>query len=416
VWNLRTGSSNALPPPGGAVTDLALSDDGRRLAVGMKNHEVLAYDVASGDRHRIGIHPAPVYRVAISRDGRWIASDGDDDTTRLWEVPALDELYEVSAVPFGTIAIAGTAVVGGTASGRLLVWSGDKRRSLEAHTGAVLALASSGSLLASAGMDQSIRLWDANTGASRGTLAVTGGRINSLVVTRDERVISAHNDGRVILWDAATPRTLATIHDVRTIGVSPDETLVAAGDGDGVVQLLSTTGAPPRVLGRASGRVWTAQFSPDGRHVATAGLDGAVTVWDVATGASREVAHVHGKIRRALEYSPDGHWLAAASDEGELAVWDLESEQLRTWTGHKGAIGGLGFIGGVLVTSGRDGSVRSWNPRDGALVALARVDAEVGEVALAFGDGFVAAGSANGSVYRWPIDRFREGQKSRQSP
>ena len=111
---------------------VALSGDGRLLASGCWDRAVRLWRVPGGQpMATLQGHADLVYGVALSGDGRLLASGGDDGTVRLWEA----------------------------GSGQLLA-------TLQGHTGAVWAVALSGDgrLLASGGVDGTVRLWEAGSG------------------------------------------------------------------------------------------------------------------------------------------------------------------------------------------------------------------------------------------------------------
>src|SRR5262249_8034248 len=115
-------------------------------------------------------------------------------------------------------------------------------------------------------------------------------------------------------------------------------------------------------------------FSPDGRRLASAGLDQSIKLWDTATG--QEVLTLRGHIDNVfcLAFSPDGHRLASASLDKTVRVWDarpVEGEpgpEHLTPRGHTGAVPDVAFHptdGRTLASAGTDGTVRVWDFRSG---------------------------------------------------
>ncbi len=84
------------------------------------------------------------------------------------------------------------------------------------------------------------------------------------------------------------------------------------------------------------GRVY-ASFSPDGRHLASAGWDGRVCVWDLRTGRVNRVLRGHSGVIGSVAWSPDGRTLASGDNDGTVRVWDAGSgKELQRLTGHAG--------------------------------------------------------------------------------
>src|SRR3954452_23580214 len=100
-------------------------------------------------------------------------------------------------------------------------------------------------MLASAGWDRSIRLWDVETGRVVETLNGHRGYVRRVVFTGDGgRLVTASDDRSLKLWDVASGREIRTFYghagQVQTVDWSPATGLVASGDGDGMVKLWHT--------------------------------------------------------------------------------------------------------------------------------------------------------------------------------
>jgi WD40 repeat protein/tRNA A-37 threonylcarbamoyl transferase component Bud32 len=156
------------------------------------------------------------------------------------------------------------------------------------------------------------------------------------------------------------------------------------------------------------GRVAAVAFSPDGTRLASAGGDGMLRVWEVATGA--ELFARRGRAARpdapaglsAVAYSPDGRRLATTGADETLRLWDAGTgAELATLPGKAVAAVAYSPDGKLLATAGPDGTVRLRNPADGAeLRALRGHDGSV--LALAFGpDGRLASAGADRTVRVW---------------
>ena len=112
-------------------------------------------------------------------------------------------------------------------------------------------------------------------------------------------------------------------------------------------------------------------FAPDGRSLASGAMsDGAIVLWDLATGRPRRRLGVPPGPVICLAYSPDGRWLASTGDRGRpVRLWDLEGRRGDRLIGsHSHARDPVAFSpdGRLLATAGDDGVVRLWDLATGA--------------------------------------------------
>jgi serine/threonine protein kinase len=171
VWDLPSGKELRSWQHRGSIFTLALSPDGKTVATGGSNRVIRLQDSATGqERLLLTGHAGPVYGVAYRPDGKMLASGGWDHIIRLWD----------------------------TATGDLL-------RSLDAPSRDVwsVAFAPDGKTLASVGQDGIVRVWDAETGGQLAALKGHDGAVHTVVFSTDgSRIASGGRDGTVHLWEA----------------------------------------------------------------------------------------------------------------------------------------------------------------------------------------------------------------------
>lgn len=166
-----------------------------------------------------------------------------------------------------------------------------------------------------------------------------------------------------------------------------------------------------RTLGKLTGKVNALHFSADGGHLVAAsgiaGLKGAATLWDVATGKMiREFGEgYHRDVLYDAELSPDGKQLATAGYDAKIALWDVGSgERLRTIEIHNGAIYDLAFSpdGKVLASASGDSTVKLWRVSDGErLDTLNQPQGEQYAVEFSPDGKFIFAAGADNRLRMW---------------
>lgn len=233
-------------------------------------------------------------------------------------------------------------------------------------------------------------------------------------------------DGTIILWPdinnlAATPIAWRTDSGLAALAFSPTESnlLVSAGD-DGRILLwrLGDPDAPPtqeRALEAHPGGVSAVAFSPDGRRLASSGRSsGSILLWNLATPTAQpQQLGTQEIFVTDLALSPDGRTLASVSNnpitEPLVKLWDLTdlAAEPRELHGHKVTIRAVDFSadGQWLASAGADGAIRLWSLADleaDPQLLLGHTDS-VGDVAFSPDSQTLASASLDQTIRLWPI-------------
>ena len=163
---------------------------------------------------------------------------------------------------------------------------------------------------------------------------------------------------------------------------SPDGTSLACGDGNNV-WLWNTPemSAKGRLLGSSMQPALT--YSPDGKMLAVAGVNGSIGLWNVATGALSHLLHGHQGRANAVAFSPDGMILVSGGGDHAVNLWDVATGALvRSLKQHTGGVNAVAMApdGTLLASAGDDSRVQLWHAEAGTWVPLRTLTVPAGAV------------------------------------
>jgi WD40 repeat protein/DNA-binding SARP family transcriptional activator len=282
---------------------------------------------------------------------------------------------------------------------------------LPADAGGLLAASPSadGRLVATAGDDGVVRVWDVQRRRLVSTVRGHRGPAYAAGFSPDRRTIAtAGADGDIALADVDGKNRHVLVKlpgqtYANSVEFSPDGRSLVVGAGDGSVRLIDVSRRTSRVLGRHHGEVWKARFNPAGTKVVSAGDDRLARIWDVPGGPPLALAGAQQGVRDA-SFSPDGRHVATASQDGFLRIWDARDGHLRASA--KAAPQDLLSVrydrgGRRLVTGAANGVIRIYDARQA--LPLTELKGSVGrirDVAFAAGGSVVSSGE-EGALRIW---------------
>lgn len=184
-----------------------------------------------------------------------------------------------------------------------------------------------------------------------------------------QHAVSSSLDGTLRVWDLANGQTERVIAVAQVEEEESEIISAVSGSARGTGALVNTAqlGMPPRH--EPPGGVSSVVITPDGQKAITAGWDGMLRVWNLATGREERAIPAHIEAIGALAITPDGRRIISAADDRLIRVWDLASgEQQLEFTGHGDLVRSLAVTpdGRTLVSGSWDYSLRMWDLENGA--------------------------------------------------
>jgi len=425
LWNLQTGmhlkafkghsgwvwSAAFAPPPSPEERET-------RIVTAGQDGTAIVWDI---ETQKAGVpfaeHKGPVYSAAFSPDGKYVVSAGADNRVLMWD-PA-----DVRPIDFDSI------IANKPQKGSKYVELG-KPDGTDRHAAAVRTVGFSpdGLRIASAGNDNTIKVWNVAEHSLEKTLRGHAGWIRSCVFSADgSRLLSGSHDRRMMLWDYGAyaeekvlgSRVLqghsdAVLH--AEFSPSGDRIVTGGRDHTAVVWDIADDKSKSFVEGHAflvsqaaflpSSRELMGTY-PDGR-VVTAGIDNTARVWDVARGVELLEMRMQPAGRAgALSVAPDGSAILTGNDGEGATLWDIATGQKpKTLANKRDEVVWTAFSpdGSQLFTGDAGGRCRLWNRADVSVIHELRAhrDRITGAVFSADGSTLLTS-SADDTVVQWDV-------------
>ncbi len=329
-------------------------------------------------------HQDDVQAVAFSSDGKYLVTAAWDKTVRLWDVATGEEVTRLT------------------------------------HEKEVndVAFSSDGKYLVTAAWDKTVRLWDVATSQEAARLTYEK-EVNDVAFSPDGKYLAmAIGDKTLRIWDVKKRQEVARLNhekEVNDVAFSPDGKYLATAS-DKIVHFWNTNSYSEMKHITLTSNVLAIAFYPNSKYLATTNTDwqNTVQVGEIATGKLTTVIPYNGSVK-AIDFSPDGRHLATASADTTARIWDLETRQQIRHIKHESDVQAVAFSPNsqYLATASADTTTKMWKVNTGGAVARMvhkgiALSREVRAIAFSPDNKYLATGSRDATASVWEVTTGKE--------
>ena len=314
IWDARTGAEIARLEHESRVSAISFSRDNRWVATTSWDNTVRIWHPQAGDKIAHLEHERSMIGV-FSSDNRWLATISGDNIARIWNAQTGEEIahLEHEDLEYGEYV-------------REVSFSSDNH------------------WLATASSDGTVRIWNAQMREEiarlnhdqeiffpPGYYDHTHFYVNAVSFSSDNRwLATASGDNTVRIWNAQTGEVMVRLkHEshVSAVSFSSDNRWLATASGDNTVRIWNAQTGEVMVRLKHESHVSAVSFSSDNRWLATASSDKTARIWDAQTG--EQIARLEHDFNvfwiSAVSFSSNNHWVATVSNDGIARIWNSQT-------------------------------------------------------------------------------------------
>jgi WD40 repeat protein/transcriptional regulator with XRE-family HTH domain len=344
---------------------------------------IKVWDIESGKlKTQFSGHKSRIRSIVYAKDGQMIVTASEDKTAIVWDSNGrILHTLEHEEVPIWSVAVHPTQTLMATAGAdpTIQLWDyevGQVVGQFEGHTDWVTAVTfnEDGTKLASGSRDGTVRLWDVKRRDSLKPFEGHEGWVRDITFRNGRKELASTGaDGTIRLWNTEMYTLIRAMpaHEalVESIAASPDGELLISGSQNNEVRIWRGWECVHRAVGYKN-PMWSVQFSPNSRYLLSGSSDGTMREWDVQDGQEIRAFEGHRDWVKMAAYHPTLPLFASGSSDRSIILWDRQSgRQQKKLEGHTSWISAIDFSpnGRQLASCSGDGTIRLWNGRTGAM-------------------------------------------------
>ena len=416
IWDLEGKKFTELRGHQGDVTSIQFSPNNKVIATTDIDGKIKFWDFSGQQILEISAHQGPVWNSRFSSDSTKLASVGEDGTLRVWDMSGKSLAIFKTQEPIFSLSFSpnNKRLASSGLNELIQVWDLEsEKKILEFNSLQNLAFSVNFSpnddeILATAGLDGTIRLWSSN-GLQLASFNAHRARVFDMAFDPSGQKIAAVSaDSHVSLWempDTSISRFPAHTDRVRSIQFSPDGKNIASASEDQTIKIWKHNGSLIRTFQAHDDTVAKIRFSADGKLLASFGADRKIKIWDVVNQSEKTLAEYDTHIND-FEFDPEKKFVIAASGDGKINTWALNDSS----SSLVGKVGGeiydiaLSPDSSVLASVGEDNTLKLWNISKGGKVDEIHTPHTVAnKVSFSPGGQHVVTAGGDGIVSIWQL-------------
>lgn len=402
------------------IHSIALSSDGKILASASEDNTVKLWDAGAGKEiSTLTGHSSIVSSVVFSPNGKILATADYDGVIRLWnladsrqELKTLTEhLDAVSSIAFSPN---GKTLVSGSWDNSIKLWDVATGRELKTFTSPspidAVAFSPDGKMISSGSRDKLVKLWDVNNGLRIASFTGHSNHVTAVTFSPKGNILaSASLDQTIKLWNIRTKRQVKTLaghrNAVETIAFSKTGNRLISGSWDNDIKLWNVvSGSEIKTFSGHTSIVSSVVFSPNGKIVISGSFDKSIKLWEIISGRELKTIKGHTNFVLSARASSDNKIVAIANTDKSIKLWEINSRRdLKTFA-TDALVRSLAFSPDdkILASGGDENAIKLWNTATGELLkTLPGHNSEVLSLAFSPDGAILASGSTDKTIKLW---------------